>query len=154
MRNTYKNLIKKLDKNQIFVFGSNPQGIHGAGAAKFAFDNFGAIKGVGRGLQGRSYGLITKNLKKNYYELSTNILYKKTGLKSITKKNIINNIKELYKIARKMKNYDFLIAYTTNGINLNGYTNEEMAEFFYLAKPIPKNIIFEESFIKLIFKSK
>ena len=50
-----------------------------------------------------------------------------------------------------MKDYDFLIAYTCDGINLNGYTNEEMGKLFYKAKPIPKNIILEEQFIKLIY---
>ena len=43
----------------VFVFGSNQRGIHGAGAAKAAL-RWGAQRGVGRGLQGRTYALPTK----------------------------------------------------------------------------------------------
>ncbi|WP_276122648.1 A1S_2505 family phage non-structural protein [Pararhizobium qamdonense] len=45
----------------IFVFGSNLAGIHGAGAAKFAKNFHGAIYGQGIGLQGKSYGIPTKD---------------------------------------------------------------------------------------------
>lgn len=45
----------------IFVFGSNLAGRHGAGAAKFAVINHGAIMGQGIGLQGTSYGIPTKD---------------------------------------------------------------------------------------------
>jgi hypothetical protein len=47
----------------IFVFGSNLAGIHGAGAAKFAVQHHGAIYGVGKGIQGSSYGIPTKDEK-------------------------------------------------------------------------------------------
>lgn len=45
----------------IFVFGSNLAGIHGAGAALFAVKYCGAIYGQGIGLQGCSYGIPTKD---------------------------------------------------------------------------------------------
>lgn len=45
----------------IFVFGSNRAGRHGAGAAKFARENYGAIYGQGEGRQGLSYGIPTKD---------------------------------------------------------------------------------------------
>lgn len=45
---------------ECFVFGSNLSGIHGAGAARTALDNYGAIWGQGEGLQGDSYALPTK----------------------------------------------------------------------------------------------
>lgn len=51
--------IKELKENQIFVFGSNPSGYHGAGAAKDA-KAFGAVTHIGRGLQGQTYALVTK----------------------------------------------------------------------------------------------
>lgn len=51
------------DANTIFVFGSNPEGRHGAGAAKVAVDRFGAKYGQGEGLQGNSYALPTKDLR-------------------------------------------------------------------------------------------
>lgn len=51
-----------LPKNgEIFVFGSNLAGIHGAGAAKVAIDKFGAVWGQGRGLNGQSYAIATKD---------------------------------------------------------------------------------------------
>jgi len=46
---------------RIFVFGSNLAGRHGAGAAKFALENHGAIYGQGIGIQGQSYGIPTKD---------------------------------------------------------------------------------------------
>lgn len=45
----------------VFVFGSNLAGRHGKGAAAIAADLFGAIKGVGPGRQGQSYGIPTKD---------------------------------------------------------------------------------------------
>ena len=51
--------IKNLKTNEIFVFGSNLAGAHGGGAARIAFEQFGAIMGQGVGLQGQSYGIPT-----------------------------------------------------------------------------------------------
>lgn len=51
------------DANTIFVFGSNPEGRHGAGAARVAREQFGAVYGVGEGLTGNSYALPTKDLR-------------------------------------------------------------------------------------------
>lgn len=44
----------------IFVFGSNLDGIHGAGAALYALRKYGAEMGIGEGLTGNSYALPTK----------------------------------------------------------------------------------------------
>lgn len=49
----------ELDDNEIFVFGSNLEGKHIGGAAKQAFDHFGAIYGIGVGIQGQSYAIPT-----------------------------------------------------------------------------------------------
>ena len=51
--------IIELKENEIFVFGSNLQGMHGGGAARLAHEKFGAIWGQGVGLQGQSYGIPT-----------------------------------------------------------------------------------------------
>jgi hypothetical protein len=48
-------------KNDIFVFGSNLSGYHGAGAAHIAHTLYGAKWGRGVGLYGRSYALPTKD---------------------------------------------------------------------------------------------
>ena len=52
--------ITKLESNQIFVFGSNQGGKHGAGAAKTAL-GWGAKWGQAEGLQGKTYGIPSKN---------------------------------------------------------------------------------------------
>jgi len=54
-------LITELKENEVFVFGSNESGIHGAGAARMALDYFGAIWKQPEGLQGRSYAIPTKD---------------------------------------------------------------------------------------------
>ena len=48
---------------EIFVFGSNLLGIHGAGAAKAAYQHYGAVWGRGDGFSGNSYAIPTKDIK-------------------------------------------------------------------------------------------
>lgn len=52
--------IKKVQEHEVFVFGSNLGGKHGKGAAKTAL-GFGAIWGVASGIQGKTYGIPTKD---------------------------------------------------------------------------------------------
>ena len=54
------NNITELKDNEIFVFGSNESGRHGKGAAKTAL-GWGAKWGQGTGIQGRTYGIPTKD---------------------------------------------------------------------------------------------
>jgi len=49
--------ITQLEPGEVFVFGSNAAGIHGAGAAAMAHERFGAVWGQGHGLHGRSYAI-------------------------------------------------------------------------------------------------
>lgn len=51
--------IDSLKPNEVFVFGSNLAGGHGAGAAYAAVKKFGAIYGKGVGMQGQSYAIPT-----------------------------------------------------------------------------------------------
>jgi hypothetical protein len=134
---TYKGKIIELKKNQAFVFGSNTEGRHGAGAAKFAM-KYGAIYGKARGPMGRTYGIITKDLTKRKHP-------------SISREFIIEQIGDFYEFAKRYWNVDFLIPYAGIGskVNLNGYTNSEMAEMFNQFD-IPENILFEEQFSILI----
>lgn len=60
--------IKTLKENQIFVFGSNEAGKHLGGSARQALEDFGAIEGQGRGLQGQSYAIAT--LDENFQKVS------------------------------------------------------------------------------------
>lgn len=58
MRITNAN-IRILQPDEIFVFGSNLAGMHGGGAARLAYQKFGAVWGQGVGLQGQSYAIPT-----------------------------------------------------------------------------------------------
>ncbi|MBD5355987.1 MAG: hypothetical protein HDR88_03140 [Bacteroides sp.] len=51
--------ITELGPDDIFVFGSNLQGRHAGGAARIAYNNFGAEWGNGVGPQGQSYAIPT-----------------------------------------------------------------------------------------------
>ena len=51
--------IDQLADNEVFVFGSNPEGNHAGGAAAQAVKHFGAIVGHGEGMQGQSYAIPT-----------------------------------------------------------------------------------------------
>lgn len=139
MRRTYVGFLKTLPTNGIFVFGSNTQGRHGKGAALHAITNFGAVYGQSKGRQGMSYAIITKDLTKKKHP-------------SISKKEIIEQIKEFYEYASLNTELDFYVAYSGTSTNLNGYSNIDMSEMFSYYY-IPKNVIFEEEFNKLIEES-
>lgn len=51
--------IDELAENEIFVFGSNLAGHHGGGAARLAWQRWGAVMGQGTGLAGRTYAIPT-----------------------------------------------------------------------------------------------
>ena len=149
--------ITKLAENEIFLYGSNPQGINGAGAAKAAMSlSKGAKHGVGRGFNGsNAYALVTKSLNAGFLEKSTGILYDKEGYCSVSPEQIRANIDELYETAKKPEHLDkkFLVTYQyeawPNGTpkkSLNGYTSQEMLEMFVKDKDVPPNIVFHESY--------
>lgn len=126
------------DANTIFVFGSNPEGRHGAGAAKIAREQFGAIYGQGEGLQGNSYALPTKDLR----------VKENRGLRSIPESQIIESIRKLYDVAKQNPSKQFKIAHrNTNSASLNGYTGLEMIDMFLKAGSIPSNIIFSKEWV-------
>lgn len=159
---TYKGFIEKLGAKEIFVFGSNLRGFHGAGSAGFAsfgvpgnrWREFGYgrkpngwrglwnVKGCAEGLQhgtdGWSYALPTVT---------------RPGVKrSRTADEIIASIEQLYITARANPTWRFLMAFGIGGGH-NGYSPDELAKMF-AARPIPKNIIFENKFAKLVEKEK
>ena len=51
--------ISELKADEVFVFGSNLEGMHGGGAAFAAWKKFGAVMGCGVGLRGQSYAIPT-----------------------------------------------------------------------------------------------
>ena len=133
---TYSGKITKLKPNQIIVVGTNTQGRHGKGAALWAKENAGAIYGQAEGIQGKTYGIITKDLTKSKHP-------------SRTVDQIKDQISNLYKFAIEHPDKEFLVAYSKEGSNLNAYSSKEMADMFS-SLDIPKNMVFEEKFSKLL----
>jgi len=149
MNKTYKGFITSLKEGEVFVFGANKIGYNGnrangtGGAALCANLNgwCGEREIMDNRLSncGKSYGLTT--------------VTEPGKRKSLSGTEITANIKKLYDFARLRTNLTFYIAYTHSGKeqpNLNGYTNRDMAYFFYKAGKIPNNIVFEVNFNKLI----
>lgn len=133
------------DADTIFVFGSNPEGRHGAGAAKIAVQKFGAIYGQGEGLQGNAYAIPTKDLRVIYNH----------GFKSIDDNTITKSIRKMYDVARSMPDKQFKIAYrNTDKKSLNGYTGHEMLTMFLSAgrgiSDIPENVWFSEEWYNVL----
>ena len=99
-------LVTCLPCNGIFVFGSNPEGRHGAGAAKVAREQFGAKYGIGEGLQGNSYAIPTKDLR----------VTQNHGYRSIPESQIVASIRKMYEVARQNPTKVFKVAYRNAGI--------------------------------------
>jgi hypothetical protein len=133
---TYDGHLLQLLPNQIFVFGSNTEGRHGKGAAKTAM-RFGARYGQAEGPQGRTYAIVTKNLRAKTHP-------------SIAVGRITKQIIALYMYAQDHPDQQFMVAYGT-GKNLNGYTPQQMAIMFAVQQP-PDNIVFERYFGLLVDK--
>lgn len=241
-------------EDTIFVFDSNPEGKHDAGAAKDAVNRFGAKYGQGEGLQGSAYALPTKRIETHItpklkgsmtysfngrqrlevvsgdtieaiingertattrYESDGHIEYwsqsqvgdivefhkgktavfvritkpltkldpktsaeewsKKEGWstqyfnyavkpkidqayqmefeyvgaygeRTVTPKEIIENIKKLYTVASENPNKKFKIGYRNKrtDVTLNGYSGQEMMNMFLSAGTIPSNVVFSE----------
>jgi len=114
-----------LGENGIFCFGSNIHGKHMGGAARAAVDNFGAVWGIGEGLQGSSYAIPTME-----------------GLE-----NIKPAVERFTSFARQHTEYRFYV--TAIGCGIAGYKPEEIAPFFYDAAYL-ENVYLPLSFWKII----
>jgi hypothetical protein len=125
------NNILELKENQVFVFGSNEAGIHGAGAAKLANNKFGATWGVGVGITGNCYAIPTKNTK----------------IKTLPLSRIETYIAFFLSYAKQHPEKEFLV--TKIGCGLAGYSEEEIASLFK-NKEISDNVIMPESFCQII----
>lgn len=121
--------ITALEPNEIFVFGSNLAGKHGAGAARTAVYKFGAIYGIGRGIQGNSYGIPTKDAYFNVLSLD----------------RIREEIKIFLDFAHANPSKTFYV--TKIGCGLSRYTPEDIAPLFHNPDcTIGSNIIFPKEF--------
>ena len=112
--------ITSLEPNEIFVFGSNLQGMHGGGAAYTAYRKFGAIMGQGVGLQGQSYGIPTMQ----------------GGVETIRP-----YVDEFIAFAKAHPELTFLV--TRIGCGIAGFRNEEIAPLFEKAHTV-ENIVLPE----------
>lgn len=113
----------------IFVFGSNLAGRHGKGDALTAKQRYGAVYGVGEGLQGRSYGVPTKD---GY-------------LRSLPLPAIEAGVQRFLKFARQHPEMNFEIQ--ALGCRLAGYKPEQIAPFFISA---PENCYFHPLFAEVL----
>jgi len=114
--------ITELAEDEIFVFGSNLEGMHGGGAAALAYRKFGAVWGQGVGLQGMSYGIPTMH----------------GGVETIKP-----YVDEFIDFAKSHPELRFLV--TKIGCGIAGFRIEEIAPLFAEAINV-KNIVLPREF--------
>jgi hypothetical protein len=119
-------MITQLAENEIFVFGSNLQGMHAGGAARIAHKLFGAIWGQGVGLQGSSYAIPTMQ----------------GGVETIAP-----YVDEFITFAQEHPHMRFLV--TRIGCGIAGFTDEEIAPLFAAAYHLD-NVILPRQFVQYI----
>ena len=118
--------ITELKPNEIFVFGSNLGGSHGGGAARLAYNRFGAIWGQGVGLQGQSYAIPTMQ----------------GGVETIKP-----YVDEFIEFAKQHTEYKFLV--TRIGCGIAGFKDEEIAPLLDHALDV-ENVILPKEFADII----
>ena len=122
------NNITALEENEIFVFGSNLQGMHGGGAAAAAVRYFGAIWGQGVGMQGQCYAIPTMH----------------GGVDVIRP-----YVDEFIEYAKQHPELTFLV--TRIGCGIAGFTDSQMAPLFEAAMDV-SNILLPKSFVDVLEK--
>ena len=114
--------ITSLKPNEVFVFGSNLQGMHAGGAAHIAHQRFGAIYGQGVGMQGQSYAIPTMQ----------------GGVETIKP-----YVDDFIAYAKAHTDKTFLV--TPIGCGIAGFEPEDIAPLFEAAKDV-ENIHLPEEF--------
>ena len=120
--------INSLEQNEIFVFGSNLQGMHGGGAARVALEQFGAVWGEGTGLQGQSYAIPTMH----------------GGVDVIAP-----YVNDFIAFAKEHPELKFLV--TEIGCGIAGFRASEMAPLFKEALEV-ENVYLPERFVEVLEK--
>ena len=118
--------IDVLEKDEIFVFGSNLAGQHKGGAAKAAHLKFGAEWGVGVGLTGQAYAIPTMQ----------------GGVETIKP-----YVDEFIEFAKAHTDLKFLV--TRIGCGIAGFKDEEIAPLFKKAMSV-YNIFLPKEFYDII----
>lgn len=129
-RNYTPENITHLEPDDIFVFGSNLQGMHGGGAARVAYNKFGAIWGQGVGLQGQSYAIPTMQ----------------GGVETIKP-----YVDQFIKFARECDQNTFYV--TRIGCGIAGFTDEQIAPLFDEAYDL-YNVRLPKSFADIIERNR
>lgn len=119
--------ITKINENEVFTFGSNLSGRHGKGAAKTAL-GWGAKWGQASGLQGKTYGIPTKDASVR---------------RTLSLLEIKPFVDEFIEFAKNNPNLIFYV--TEIGCGLAGMKPKEVAPLFIGAKEI-KNIYLPAKF--------
>lgn len=117
--------ITELKPNEIFVFGSNLAGIHGAGAARIARLLFGAKYKVGVGFTGQCYAIPTKDHM----------------IVTLPLEEIDKHVGKFLMIAWDFPDRIFLV--TKIGCGLAGYKPRQIAPMF---RHHPPNVILPKEF--------
>ena len=120
--------ITTLGPNEIFVFGSNLAGRHSGGAARIAHEKFGAVWGIGVGLQGNSYAIPTMQ----------------GGVDTI--KPYVDEFVDF-----AIANQELTFYVTRIGCGIAGFSDDEIAPLFDKAYKM-NNIILPKSFHTIIEK--
>lgn len=118
-------LITELKDNQCFVFGSNLNGHHLGGAAKLAYEDFGAIWGNGWGSQGVGHDF------KSYAIPTLGFQMEKLSLEEIKR-----HLDDLVMVAEWCPEKEFLL--TPIGTGIAGNTLDEIKS---ILPKLPYNII-------------
>lgn len=119
----------KPHRQQIFVFGSNIAGRHGAGSALHALKHHGAKRGIGFGLSGSSFAIPTKDSR----------------LKTLPLEHIMLYVRSFLTYAREHPEMEFNVV--AIGCGLAGYKPREIAPMFVGA---PANVNLPASFTELL----
>lgn len=126
-------IISSLGPNEVFVYGSNPEGRNSKGAAKTA-GKWGAKMGQGEGLMGQTYGLPTKELRPRYPQF--------------TVERVATGIRRFMKVVDVHPELIFLV--TPIGCGLSVFTPKQIGPLFAEYAPLPPNIILPESFAAFV----
>ena len=127
--NIASDCIDTLEKDEIFVFGSNLAGHHMGGSARVANIKFGAEWGVGVGLTGQSYAIPTMQ----------------GGVETIRP-----YVDEFIEFANQHQNMKFLV--TRIGCGIAGFKDEEIAPLFRKAVSV-SNIYLPQKFYDILLES-
>lgn len=123
--------IEVLELDEIFVFGSNLGGIHGGGAARLAYQRFGAAWGYGEGMAGCTYAIPTKD----------------KNIETLPLEKISPYVDNFINYANAAPQYLFLV--TEIGCGLAGYAPKDIAPMFQRALLVD-NIFLPDSFHKVL----